>query len=230
MSAGGDGDTIALSEWESKEMLGPDLPRPRETRFRAAADAATFVARLGGPAVAKASGVAHKSERHLVRTGLDAEGLAACFAELAEAGDGTVLVAEQVTADYELMVGGLRDPGFGPVVMVGFGGILAEVLDDVVFVLAPPEPGELRRALRRLRGHRLVLEGYRGIAAADPDDLEGIVAAVSDLLVVDEETVEVDCNPVAVADGRALVLDALVVRQGRGARGPSEPVGPTTLR
>lgn len=201
----------ALSEWDSKALLGPDLPRPRERRTATADDAVAFARDLEGPAVAKTSGVAHKTEGGLVRLGLDAEGVRACWDDLAAAGDGTVLVAEQVTADLELIAGGLRDPQFGPLVSLGLGGIAAEVLGDVAFVLAPPEPGEVDRAIARLRGARL-LDGFRGRPPVDRRALERILAAIADLLDRDPDVVEVDCNPIMVTDGVPVVVDALVVR------------------
>ena len=118
----------------------------------------------------------------------------------------------EVKADLELMVGGLRDPQFGPVVSVGLGGVAAEVLKDVVFVLAPPEPGELDRALGELRGAAL-LDGRRGRPALDRAALVRIVDAVSRLLLDDESVVEVDCNPVLVTAGKPVVADALVVKK-----------------
>lgn len=200
-----------LSEWASKQLLGPDLPRPREQLTEAVEEAVDFARQLAGPVVAKASGVAHKSEGGLVLLGLDGDGVADCWARLAAAGDGTVLVAEQLTGELELLVGGLRDPQFGPLVSVGIGGIAAEVLGDVAFVLAPPEPGELGRALDRLRGRRL-LDGYRSAPPVDRDGLARVVDVVSRLLLDDQTVLEIDCNPVLVVGGAPVVLDALVVR------------------
>jgi hypothetical protein len=201
----------ALSEWESKAALGPGLPRPLERLTKSREEAEAFAHELGRPVVAKASGPAHKTEAGLVRTGLDAQRLAVCWEELARAGDGTVLVAEQVTADLELIAGGLRDPQFGPLVSVGLGGVAAEVYRDSVFILAPPEPGELERALGKLRCAPL-LDGFRGRPAVDRAALGSIVDAIANLLLRDEGVVEVDCNPVLVRGGKPLVADALVVR------------------
>jgi len=200
-----------LSEWASKAALG-DIPRPAERLTRSASEAVAFAQQLGGPVVAKASDVAHKSELGAVRLGLDADRLARAWPELASLGDGTVLVAEQVEAELELIVGGLRDPQFGPVVSVGLGGVAAEVLNDVVFVLAPPAPGELDRALGELRGAAL-LNGHRGRPLLDRAALARIVDAVARLLVADESVVEIDCNPVLVSRGKPLVADALVVKR-----------------
>lgn len=202
--------TAALSEWESKLALG-DVPRPAEALTETAEEAVEFAARFPR-VVAKASGVAHKTERGGVRTGLDATGVGAAWRELAAAGDGRVLVAEQVDAELELIVGGLRDPQFGPVISVGLGGVAAEVLRDAAFVLAPPEPGELERALRGLRSAPL-LDGWRGAPPVDRAALARIVEAVARLLVEDESVLEVDCNPVLVRRGQPLVADALVVKR-----------------
>ena len=200
-----------LSEWASKAALG-DIPRPVERLTRSAADAVAFARQLGRPVVAKASDVAHKSEFGAVRLGLDADRLAQAWPELAALGDGTVLVAEQVEAELELIVGGLRDAQFGPVVSVGLGGVAAEVLKDVVFVLAPPAPGEVDQALGELRGAAL-LNGHRGRPPLDRGALAKIVDAVARLLVEDESVLEIDCNPVLVSHGRPLVADALVVKR-----------------
>jgi hypothetical protein len=201
-----------LSEWESKRLLGPGLPTVREARTISAAQARAFAHDVGVPVVAKASGVAHKSDAGLVRLGLGPDGVAACWAELAAAGDGTVLVAEQLRGELELIVGGSRDPSFGSLVTVGLGGVATEVFDDVVVLLAPPEPGELDRALGRLRGARL-LDGHRGAPPVDREGLARIVDLVAALLEADPEVVEIDCNPVLVHDGRLTVLDALVVKR-----------------
>lgn len=201
---------MLLSEWESKRLLGPDLPRPREILSATAEEAVAFAHDHGGPVVAKASGVGHKTEGGLVRLGLDAGGVGDCWGELAAAGDGRVLVAAQVSAELELIAGGLRDPQFGPLVSIGVGGIAAEVFDDVAFVLAPPEPGELDRAIGRLRAAPL-FDGYRGRPPVDRSALERILGAIARLLDDDPSVVEVDCNPVLVAGGVPLVADALVV-------------------
>lgn len=214
------GDLEVLTEWQSKEGLGTGLPRPREALTHSAGEAAMFTAGDStGSFVAKASGVAHKSEENLVRLGLDADGVAAVWDELARRGDGTVLVAEQVRgSDLELIVGAVRDPQFGPVVSVGVGGVSAEVFGDAVFVLSPPEAGELDAALAELRAAPL-LAGFRGRRGVDRDALRAIVDAVADLMERDPTVMEVDCNPVLVCDSRPVVVDALVVRQlGEDAR------------
>ena len=199
-----------LSEWESKQRLA-GVPTPREVLTTTVEEAVDACEYLGGRVVCKASGVAHKSELGLVRIGLDAAGVRSNWEELAAGGDGTVLCAELVSGALELIVGGLRDPHFGPVVSIGIGGVATEVFGDVAVILAPPEPGELDEALATLRGATL-LRGHRGSQPVDTAALEQVVLAVSNLLETDPSVVEVDCNPVLISNGKPLVLDALVVR------------------
>jgi hypothetical protein len=200
----------ALTEWTSKQLLGDTLPRPIEALTTSVEDAIEMQQRVAAPVVAKASGIPHKSDRGLVRCNLDAESLRACWADLAEAGDGTVLIAQEVRGELELLVGGSRDEQFGALVTIGLGGVTAEVDPDVVSLLVPTEPGELERSIRRLRAAPLFF-GFRGRAAVDLDELGRVVDAVARLLVTDPTVDEVDCNPVVITEGRAVVLDALVV-------------------
>ncbi len=117
----------------------------------------------------------------------------------------------------ELIVGGRRDGVFGPAVLVGFGGILAEVLDDVAVLLAPVTPAEVVARLEGLRG-AVLLRGVRGAAAVDVDALAALVAAVGDLLVADPSIAEIDLNPVIASPGGVVAVDALVVLAGDPAR------------
>jgi len=199
-----------LNEWDCKAGLGHRLPRPAEILALSRAEAEAFAARIEGPIVAKASGVAHKTEGGLVRLGLQAPEVGQAWADLAAAGDGSVLLAEQLCAELELIVGGYRDPGFGPLVTVGIGGIAAEIFRDVVAILAPPEKDEVSVAVAQLAGRRL-FEGIRGKPPVDLEALQGIVEAVAGLLCSDPAVTEIDCNPVMVCNGVPIVADALVV-------------------
>lgn len=199
-----------LNEWDSKARLGDQLPRPAEILATSREQAQQFAATVNGPVVAKASGVAHKTEGDLVRLGLGPSDIGAAWDDLAAAGDGTVLLAEQINAELELIVGGYRDPSFGPLVTIGIGGIAAEIFSDMVAILAPPEEGEVAAAVAELTGKQLLA----GIRCGPPVDLAAlgkIVGAVSELLCSDPTVAEIDCNPVMVCNGVPVVADALVV-------------------
>jgi acetyl-CoA synthetase (ADP-forming) len=212
----------ALSEWDSKQRLGKRLPRPAEILATSRAQAEEFAAAVDGPIVAKASGVAHKTEGGLVRLGLGRSDIGDAWKALAAAGDGAVLLAEQINAELELIVGGYRDPGFGPLVTIGIGGIATEIFSDVVAILAPPEDGEVAEAVAQLAGRRL-LQGIRGGPPVDLEALDRIVRVVAELLCSDPTVAEIDCNPVMVCNGVPIVADALVVldEQDQAAGGSS---------
>ena len=107
-------------------------------------------------------------------------------------------------------MGGRRDAVFGPAVLVGLGGILAEVLDDVAVLLAPVTAADVRARLETLRG-AAILRGVRGRPGVDLDALAAFVAALGDVLVADEAIVEIDCNPVIAGPSGVIAVDALVV-------------------
>jgi hypothetical protein len=173
----------------------------------------------GIPAVLKldALELAHKTEAGGVLLGLDDEhAIREAVATLHRTATRTgirirgLLAQPMAPAGVELIVGGRRDDVFGPAVVVGLGGIFAEVLDDVVVMLAPVTADEVERALGRLRGAAL-LRGVRGAAGVDTAALARAVVAIGDALVADPSIVEVDCNPVIAGPGGAVAVDALVV-------------------
>ena len=201
----------ALSEWDSKQRLR-GLPLIPERRTESLEEAMDAIADLRAPLVAKASGIAHKSEQGLVRLALTPEKFLVSWSELAAAGDGSVLVSEFIAGELELVVGGFRDPHFGPAVTVGLGGVAAEAFRDTVTILVPPEPGEILSAIGHLRGS-LLLQGYRGSKPVDLEALSTIVESISALLEEDDDVMEIDCNPVVIRSGKPTIVDALIVVQ-----------------
>ncbi|MDQ7794223.1 MAG: acetate--CoA ligase family protein [bacterium] len=121
-------------------------------------------------------------------------------------------VLQRMARGREMIVGGLRDPQFGPVVMVGMGGVLAEHFRDVAFRLAPVDHAGARAMIGELQGLP-VLMGARGTPPADLDALAGMVAVVSRFLASATDVLELDLNPVMAgvpADG-CQAVDALLV-------------------
>jgi hypothetical protein len=111
----------------------------------------------------------------------------------------------------EMILGVRRDPQFGPVVVIGFGGTLAEVLRDVVFALPPFDAAHARRCIDRLRLREL-LNGVRGKEAADVDAFCSMAAMFSSMVhTLSDEFQEVDVNPVIVSKDHCTAVDALVV-------------------
>jgi len=114
----------------------------------------------------------------------------------------------------EVIVGARVDPAVGPVVVVGSGGVLVEIIHDNVAALAPVTVAEARAMLARLRGYRL-LTGFRGGAAADLDALADAIARVSELAAdLAGEIEELDVNPLRCGPQRVAAVDALITRCG----------------
>jgi acyl-CoA synthetase (NDP forming) len=123
-----------------------------------------------------------------------------------------MLLERMSEAGIEIIIGARNEGGWGPVIMVGLGGILTELLQDVVFIPAGAGRAQIERGLRSLKGARL-FDGYRGSPPADLDAAITVVEILSALLLQHPEIVEADLNPVRIhARGQgATVLDALFV-------------------
>jgi acetyltransferase len=207
-----------LSEHESKAILGAaGVPVARAALAADARAAVAAAAAIGFPVALKLCGaaIAHKTERNLVRLGLaDATTVERAAAELLalrrpDDGETGLLVAEMVRGRRELIAGVVRDPQFGPCVMLGVGGIFAEALGDVVFASAPLSTSEARRAIDTLRAQPL-LRAFRGEPAVDRDALAAVLVALGRLAVERPDVASVDVNPLIVRDGRPIAVDALV--------------------
>lgn len=122
-----------------------------------------------------------------------------------------VIVQEMVPADSrELIIGGRRDPQFGPVIMFGLGGIWVEALKDVSFRLAPVERDDVKKMMKEIRGFS-ILEGIRGQKPVDFKLLENIILSVSRLLWKNERIQELDINPLFINDKKAIAVDARIL-------------------
>lgn len=174
-------------------------------------EAATVAVALGWPCVLKAirPGLQHKSDAGAVRLGLaDVHAVRACFQDLqSRLGPGSVLVQAQARPGVELILGGVRDATFGPLLVIGLGGVWAEVLADVQMLPAPISAGSAQRALRRLRAARL-LDGYRGAAAVDVAALARLVSAFSHGFARAPWCLETDLNPLLASGDHFVVVDA----------------------
>ena len=207
-----------LSEHESSRIAAElGIPVPATRRVESPTAAAAAAAEIGFPVVLKLCGdaIAHKTERRLLRLGLaDAAAVEAAGAELlreARPEDGAVslLVAEQVRGQRELMAGLVRDPQFGPCVMLGVGGVLAEAIADVVFAAAPLTPAEAAALPGRLASQAL-LGPWRGESALDREALSAVLLGLSRLAVERPDIASLDLNPLILRDGVPVAVDALV--------------------
>ncbi|HTT78052.1 MAG TPA: acetate--CoA ligase family protein, partial [Stellaceae bacterium] len=216
-----------LTEIASKELLARyGVKPPPEALAASEGEAVAAAAKIGGAVALKVQSpdILHKTEAGAVVLG--AGGAAAVraayrrvmanavnFAPGARI-DG-VLVQRMAPPGIEMILGVHRDPDFGPLVMVGLGGIHAEVLKDVAFAPVPLGPDEALDLIAQLRGAAL-LDGVRGAKPADKDALADLIVALSHFAADHAELIEeIDLNPVIVhAAGEGLsVVDALIVKK-----------------
>ena len=182
-----------------------------------AGEAVAAAARMGYPVVLKviSAKIVHKSDVGGVVVGLgDEQSVRDGYARLvrrvterAGAAPDAVLVQRMIEHGRETIVGSTRDPRVGPVIMFGLGGVLVEVLKDVVFRVLPVTDVDAREMVRGIRGYKL-LEGVRGETSVDLVALEETVQRVSQLVGDHEAIQEMDVNPLVAFPDRVLALDA----------------------
>ncbi|MET0274255.1 MAG: acetate--CoA ligase family protein [Phenylobacterium sp.] len=220
LNAPREGDT--LMEVDSKKLLALyGAPVTREALARSADEAVAAAAELGGKVALKAMSYAlpHKSDVGGVRLGLAGaddvrEAYAGLLADVArnapDAKVEGVLVQEMAPARLEILCGMTRDPVWGPIVAVGLGGVLVEVLGQAALLQAPFTASDVEEALKGLMGGRL-LSSKRGLDTAELDAVSRLAVALGQAALDLPEISEIDVNPVRVANGAALAADGLIV-------------------
>jgi acyl-CoA synthetase (NDP forming) len=214
-----------MCEYEAKALLASyRIPRPREELVESEDSAVLAAARIGHPVALKVQSpdIVHKTDAGALSLDLDGEDavraayrgvLASARAAAPDADIRGVLVQQMAPAGREMIAGILRDPDFGPMLMIGLGGIHVEVLRDVVFAPVPVEREYGRQLVGQLRGAKL-LDGVRGEEPADLAALVELLVNLSRFAADHAELVsEIDLNPVIVhAVGRGVsVVDALII-------------------
>jgi acyl-CoA synthetase (NDP forming) len=206
-----------LSAEESVELFGYYGIGLSPQRVVAEADAAVSAAsELGYPlAVKLATPGAHKSERGGVRLGVaDERELRQVVAELTGTANEPVLLQPMAPAGTEVILGAVQHAQFGPVVMLGAGGVLADLLEDRSFRLAPLSSEEAGAMIDELRLARL-LDGYRGRPVVSRARLADIVVRVAALADDLPEVAELDLNPLICAADGIVAVDARVAVTAR---------------
>lgn len=206
-----------LSEHESKRLLASyGIPVVREIVVRDPGQLPTAVEEIGYPVVLKgcAPDITHKTEKDLVRVDIrnDAEATTA-YTDLAarmDSPEASVLVQKMVKGRRELMVGMTRDPQFGPCVMFGLGGIFTEILKDVCFRMAPLTRKDALDMMTEIKGFR-ILDAIRGMEPVNREELAQILIKVGKIGLENHRIKEIDVNPLVIAKGSPVAVDALVV-------------------
>lgn len=211
----------ALSEFESKQLLADcGVSVSRDRLAGSVAEAVAAASEIGGPVALKLCGrsLAHKSERGLVRLGVEGDDAVRSAAEdlLAAAttddGETALLVSEMVAGHRELIAGVVRTEQFGAALMLGLGGVLAEAVGEAVFRLLPVSEADCEDMIDDL-GVPALLGPLRGEPAVDRDALVGALLGVAQAGGGDGIEA-IDVNPLVIRDGQPVAVDALVVMSG----------------
>ena len=197
----------------------PLIPEKSALGVHEALDAAE---ELGYPVAVKLdpSVVAHKATIGGLRLGLrDEMDVTTAVEQLGEITESSptnvrVVVQHMAPQGLELVVGGLRNDRLGPAVLVGLGGVLVEILDEVAVGLVPLDEREAQQMLGRLcKG--LLVNGDRSLSSKAQQDLVAAIEGVSRLLVADPTISEIDINPLIASKSGAVAVDGLVCVVGR---------------
>ncbi|MGE0442223.1 MAG: acetate--CoA ligase family protein [Gemmatimonadales bacterium] len=214
--------TPKLGELEALDLLASyGIPVASAGVARSADEAAALAAARPGPVALKivAPAIVHKSDVGGVRLGVEgAAAVRAAYQDIEtavrraepEAAIDGILVQAMVPPGRETIVGGTRDPSFGPMLMFGLGGIFVEVMRDVVFRMAPIARSQASEMALGLRATKL-LKGVRGQPPVDFRAIEDVLLRVSQLLVDHPSIAELDLNPLVTSPEGAVAADARVV-------------------
>ena len=216
--------TGTLTERQSKEIFALyDIPVVQEKLAGSADEAASLALSMGLPSVLKIESpdLPHKTEAGVIRLNLKTEAdVRTAYAEvMANAAKVSppprvngVLVQPMVPTGVEIMIGARVDPLFGPLIVVGLGGIFVELMKDTAVGLAPVTQDEALGMLNKLKGQAM-LNGFRNLPAVDRDALAAVVVKVAEFIADHcDQVAEIDVNPLICAGGRILAVDALIVK------------------
>jgi acetyl-CoA synthetase (ADP-forming) len=211
-----------LLEPEAYEILSSyNIPVPRYKVVSSIEEAESVSVKVGYPLVLKivSPDIIHKSDVGGVKVGINdvvelRESYRSILCNVREKAPNAriagVLVKEMAPKSVEVVVGMLRDPTFGPTVMFGLGGVLIEIMKDVVFRIAPVSREEALGMIAKVKGYPL-LTGFRGSAPLDVEAVAELISTVSNIAVENPVIDQMDLNPVMVYDRGLALVDARII-------------------
>jgi acetyltransferase len=205
-----------LDEFEAKKWLKAlNLKVVKEVAARNLGETLRAAKKIGYPIVLKGivEGQVHKTELGLVKPNLrNTDDLKGAFRKMlrVKIKPKFFLIQQMLKGDLELIVGVVRDPQFGPAVMLGLGGVRAEVYRDVVFRLAPVHPKDVFSMVSDLEG-RALLKGYRGSKPVNMKSLTNWLIKLGWFVLKFEKIQEIDVNPLLIVDGEPVAVDATII-------------------
>lgn len=216
------GERRALMEADAKQLLALyGAPVTRESLCASADEAVAAAAAIGGAAALKimSPDLLHKSDFGGVRLNISGEAdirreYAALLDDVGRhaprAVIAGVLVQEMMPTRIEMLCGMQRDPLFGPMIVIGIGGVMVEILAEAALLRAPFDQRQALEAIDTLCGGRL-RTATRGLSQPEAEAVARVAMAVGNAALELDEIAEIDLNPVIVSGGRAIAVDALVV-------------------
>jgi len=204
-----------LGYWDVRaSLVKAGISFPAAHLVESAAEFDSALPEVQYPVVLKAMGLLHKSDLGGVRLGIsNADELRAEYESMVERLSPPAVTIEQMvdtSGGVELIVGVRQDERFGPVAMVGVGGVLTEVLDDVATSLAPIDPSRAIELLRSLRSAAL-LDGVRGRPAVDLESVAEQIAVITRFACEHPELADLEVNPLLATAKGAVALDARAI-------------------
>lgn len=205
-----------MDEYISKQMLSKiAVPVAEEYIAASIKEAGSAALKLGFPVVMKGliPNMVHKTEAGVVKLNINSEKeVETEFINLEKIMEnrGKILIQQQLKADVELIVGLVQDPQFGPCVMLGMGGVMAEILNDAVFGIAPLSRPQALELIQRLKSQKL-LNGFRGAESADREKIADILVKIGQLGFENPKIREIDINPLIITNGKPVAVDASIV-------------------
>lgn len=219
-----------LMEHESKDLISKyGVPTGEYNLVDNKYEAIKFANKIGYPVVAKlmSPDIIHKTDAKIIKLNIRTdEELEKAYEEIIVNGKNYNPNAKLVGVNIqkmaekgiaEIIIGGLRDKNFGPVLMFGFGGIFVELFKDVSYRVCPITRNEANKMIRSIKAFPL-LEGYRGKKKGDINQLITVIINSCTLLMENPEIIELDLNPVIIFEmGKGvMVLDARIILREEG--------------
>ena len=212
----------SLLETEAKELLRKyKIPIPTFRLIKSEGEISGIRESIGYPLVMKivSPDIIHKSDAGGVKVGVkDEEEARTAYQEIIskavkynkKAQICGVIAYKMIPQATEIIIGMMKDPHFGPVIMFGLGGIFVEVLKDVSFRILPLEERDAQEMITEIKGYE-ILKGARGETPKDIEAIKSLLMKISQLAMENPEIKEIDLNPVFVFEKSLLVVDARMI-------------------
>ena len=212
----------SLLETEAKELLKEyGIPVPDFKLIKSEDEIARLAKEINFPIVMKivSPDIIHKTDARGVKVGVkDEEEARMIYQEIIskaikynkKAKISGVIVYHMVPQGTEIIIGMMKDPHFGPVIMFGLGGIFVEVLKDISFRILPIEEIDAREMITEIKGYE-ILKGARGNPPRDIRAIEEVLVKVSKLIMENPEINEIDLNPIFVFENGIQIVDARMI-------------------